>query len=606
MTDKSISQDEKMNIREYLRAVLKVLRITFKLSPLAIVIKVFDGIFNSITPLVTAYFAGRTITAITEMFNGVVGAERQAIFFVILTALLGLISTLMSTGSYYINQVLRFRVESKVSDMLYEHFVRLPFWCYEDSETNDLYDRASDFFRFFAMAFDKVLYIFTALFGFISAVVALWFVSPWLTVIFTIAILPGFIIQYRLSRLNIEHWRSNAVARRKQYHIEANMMHPKIIPELRLYNLANKMLELRAQYRDKDEGDRLNYERRFIKWQMLGNILEALVELGTLIWAVVKIAGKALPVGQFVFIQQLASRAISSSSRFVSEYGSADEDLAKLKDYSDFMAIVLPEDSSLKVPNVINSIEFRNVDFSYPNNEKLVLEDISLTINKGDRIALVGENGAGKTTFIKLLLGFYEPRDGQILINGKPLSGFNIASWHKCISVLMQDFTNFDFLNIRDNVVFGDVGAKMTDQRIYKALDDAEATDIVSNLPVGLDTSLAPWLEKEDSVSLSGGQQQRLGLARNFYRQSPIVILDEPTSAIDALAEAKIFDKLYNEDSGRTLIAISHRLTTIESADIIYVFDRGKIVQQGRHKQLASQKDGQYARMFRRQLKNRR
>ncbi|MDQ5970137.1 MAG: ATP-binding cassette, subfamily bacterial, partial [Patescibacteria group bacterium] len=132
----------------------------------------------------------------------------------------------------------------------------------------------------------------------------------------------------------------------------------------------------------------------------------------------------------------------------------------------------------------------------------------------------------------------------------------------------------------------------------------AEAEEFVKELPLGLDTPMAPWMEEDHAVDLSGGQWQRVGLARNFYRESPVMILDEPTSAIDALAEAKIFDRLFNKANRRTIIAISHRLTTIEQADVIYVLKNGSIIQSGAHKELSAQKDGQYVKMFRRQLKN--
>ena len=222
----------------------------------------------------------------------------------------------------------------------------------------------------------------------------------------------------------------------------------------------------------------------------------------------------------------------------------------------------------------------------------------------GDHIAIVGENGAGKTTFVKLLLGFYEPTEGVIFVDDIPLSEYDIASWHRKIGVLLQNYSAYHFLTAGENVSFGDVETQPTRPRISKALEEAEALEMVESLPKKLDTPMAPWLEEEGATDLSGGQWQRLGLARNFYRQAPIVILDEPTSAIDALAEAKIFDRLYDKENKRTIIAISHRLTTIEQADQIYVFKDGTIVQQGTHKELAAQKSGQYAHMFRRQLKN--
>ncbi len=587
----------------YLAAIWRVLKIAYKISPLAIALKLTSGVLNSVFPLVTAYLAAQTITQATAAFNGQPGAERVAVMYILLTAGIGLLSTLFGTLNNYVDQIVRFRVESRVSDSLYEKFIKLEFWRYDDKKTIDLYEKAQEFTRFFAYVFDRVMGIFSSLFGVVSAVVALGVLSPWVSALFFIAILPGVYIQYKLSLLNIAHWRETVTDRRKQSYIEYNMIQPRIISELRLYNLAQTMLKLRAMYRNRDQGRRLQFEKRFVKWRILGDLLESVTELGTLIWVIMKISTQSLPIGQFVYVQQLVSRALSSAGKFISEYGSADEDLAKLKDYSDFMALELPGTAHTSFRGEVERIEFKNVSFAYPGSDKRVLRNVSLTITRKDHVALVGENGAGKTTLIKLLLGFYAPTEGRILINGHDLQSINLTSWHKHVGVLMQNFTNFQFLTARENVTYGDVAAKETAPRITAALQAAEAYEMVNELPLKLDTPLAPWLEEKNATDLSGGQWQRLSLARNFYRQAPIVILDEPTSAIDALAESKIFDRLFSSDNKKTVITISHRLTTIEDADMIYVLQDGQIVQCGTHRELAVQKTGQYARMFRRQLK---
>lgn len=585
-------------------AIFGVLKVVFKISPVTIGIKFFKSIIDSILPLATAFFAASTITNLTLAAGGDERAKSLAILFIVLTTLSGLISSLLNSIGSYIDEIMRFKVDAKVSDILYERFIRLDFWRYEDKKTTELYDKAQDFARFFAYVFDRIMGLLTALFGVLSALVALGFITPWLSLIFSLAIIPGLVVQYRITRLNISHWRNSVTDRQKKSFIEYNMIQPKIISELRLYNLATTMLKLRAMYRNRDQGKRLQFEKGFIKWRILGDSLEAAVELGTLLWTVLQIVNNKMPLGQFIYVQQLASRALGSANQFISQFGAADEDLAKLKDFNDFMMLPVKDTVGLHRLKKMEEIVFEDVSFSYPGSDKLVLDQVSFKISRGEHIALVGENGAGKSTLLKLLLGFYEPTDGRVLINGIDLKDIHLASWHKQIGVLLQDFTSFQFTTAGENVRFGDVMAKMTSKRVNDALREAEAKQVVDGLPRGLDTPLAPWMEEEGAADLSGGQWQRLGLARNFYRQAPIVVLDEPTSAIDALAEAKIFDRLFDKKNEKTLIAISHRLTTIEQADRIYVIDQGRIVQQGTHTELAAQKSGQYATMFRRQLKN--
>lgn len=593
-----------MSTRQYLAAIWHVVKISYSISKLAVLFKVTSAVLDSILPLVTAFFAAQTTTEIAAAFAGDEAARARAVWYVVATALLGLVTAVQRSLGNYVDQIVRFRVESRVSDMLYERFALLDFWRYDDKKTGDLYEKAQDFSRFFAYVFDRVARLFQSLFGVASAVVGLGLITPWLSVVMLVAILPGMFTQYRLSRFQIKHWRDTVVERRKQSFIEYNMIQPKIIAELRLYGLVNTFLKLRVQFRNKDQGGRLESERGFIKWRILSDALETIVQLGTLSWAVVQIAAQRFPIGQFIYIQQLVSRALSSAAQFVSEFGAADEDLAKLKDYNEFMTLPITQAKGRQVQAPVKKIEFKNVSFKYPASGKCSLKNVSLTIERGEHIAIVGENGAGKSTLIKLLLGFYDVTEGEILIDDTPIQDFNIRSWHRQVSVLLQTFSTFHFATIKENITFGDAEAKATKQRINEAMEAAEAVELVAELPKGLDSPAATWFEEDGGVELSGGQWQRIGLARNFYRKAPIVILDEPTSAIDAHAEANIFDRLFDPENKHTLIAISHRLTTIEGADRIYVLRGGKVVQVGTHEELSADKSGQYATMFRRQLKN--
>ena len=183
------------------------------------------------------------------------------------------------------------------------------------------------------------------------------------------------------------------------------------------------------------------------------------------------------------------------------------------------------------------------------------------------------------------------------------LREYSSESWHKYIAVLQQEFQQFSFLTARDNIQYGDISARTTESKIQSAAQQAEADAFLRKLPKGYDTLLNKWFEHDDGtkgVEISGGQWQRLALARNFYRNSPIVILDEPTSAIDALAESRIFRQLF-DDKSRTVIAISHRLSTVEKAKTIFMLENGRIVEQGTYRELLSRKEKFYT-MFESQI----
>ena len=219
-------------------------------------------------------------------------------------------------------------------------------------------------------------------------------------------------------------------------------------------------------------------------------------------------------------------------------------------------------------------------------------------------VILTGENGAGKSTLIKLLMGLYVPTEGAVLLDGVSLASFDEDEWHSLLGVLQQDFIHYYFATVRENVVYGDTTSRPDDERLKQALKQAEADSFVEKLPKGVDTLPNQWFEHEDGtngIDLSGGQWQRVALARNFYRQAPIVVLDEPTSAIDALAESRIFARLFDRHE-RTVVVISHRFTTIKKADVVYMLKGGEIVEQGTSDELVARR-GEFYTMFESQIK---
>lgn len=596
-----------MTKREIAAALFQVGKITYKAAPLMVIVQLAGSIITAVLPIVTTFFAALTTTALADAYAGDQSAGPRAMEYVIITAVLGISLVAWNSVSSYVEQLMRYRVAAAMSDQMYEHFLSLDFWRYDDKKTADLYDRATQFANFFPYVFDRLSSIITSFISMVAGMIALVFVSWWLGLILIAAIIPGIFIQFKLSRAQTQHWNENIETRRATSMIEYGLLQrPDFIAELRLYGMVRHLLDMRMRLRDKDEKERIEFERKYIFKKLGADALEATAEVVALLFTVSQIIARNQPVGQFLYVQQVVSRALAGSNSFVSQVSSIDQDVANLFDYQKFMELPERKHSSQSLLVAPEVISLQDVSFAYPLTKVNVLSHVSFSVKKGQHIAIVGENGAGKSTLIKILLGLYQPTSGRVMVDDQDLSKVSISDWHQHLGVLQQDYLSYSFATAKENVFYGDVSRPFDQTRYDNAIERAESATFLNKLPNKADSYISVWMEDSEGhngVDLSGGQWQRLTLARNFYRDSPIIILDEPTSAIDALAESRIFKHLF-ADKSKTVVTISHRLSTIEKADVIYMLQGGALVEQGTHKQLVS-KRGAYYTMFESQLSDR-
>jgi ATP-binding cassette subfamily B protein len=243
---------------------------------------------------------------------------------------------------------------------------------------------------------------------------------------------------------------------------------------------------------------------------------------------------------------------------------------------------------------IVHGIEFRNVSFKYPGRPDWALRNISLTIGPGEKLALVGANGAGKTTFIKLLTRLYDPTEGQILLDGVDLRDYDLDDLRRGMGVIFQDFVRY-MMTAGENIGFGQIEALDDQPRIERAAEKGGADEVIAGLPQGYETMLGAWFER--GRELSGGQWQKIALGRAFMRDAEVLVLDEPTSALDAGREYEIFQRFRQLTDGRIAILISHRFSTVRMADRIAVLDNGELIELGTHRELL-ERGGLYARLF--------
>jgi ATP-binding cassette subfamily B protein len=303
-------------------------------------------------------------------------------------------------------------------------------------------------------------------------------------------------------------------------------------------------------------------------------------------------------IGEFTFLTTAIQQASSNLQQvFSTTSGIADQALflTDLIAFFDMKPTVQSKPNALATPKVIRQgFEFRNVSFAYPGTERRVLKNFNLTLSPGERIALIGENGQGKTTVVKLITRLYDPTEGQILLDGIDLREYSIEDLHRHIGVIFQDFMRFE-MTARENIAVGNVERLQQQDDIELAAHKSLADTVVRKLAGGYDQMLGRRFE--GGVELSGGEWQKMALARAYLRDAQLLILDEPTAALDARSELEVFERFAELTAGKMALLISHRFSTVRMADRIVVLSGGRLIEEGTHQQLMD-KNGLYAGMF--------
>lgn len=322
-------------------------------------------------------------------------------------------------------------------------------------------------------------------------------------------------------------------------------------------------------------------------------------------WVIYRTITGTFSMGDLVALTAAIGGASTSIQTVFTSFSSIANQALFLTDMLEFLKVkprVFSKPNALPAPHPIKTgFEFKNVSFAYPGSSRLILNNINFRLEPRSRIALVGENGQGKTTIVKLLTRLYDPTQGQILLDGIDLREYDLESLWREIGVIFQDFTRYE-MSASENIAVGDIDEINNPFRIRAAANKSLAEQVIRKLPKGYEQSLG--CRFEGGVDLSGGEWQKLALARAYLRDAQVLVLDEPTAALDARSEHEVFERFAELTKGKMALLISHRLATVRMADRILVLENGKIAEQGHHDQLVANSGGRYAQMFELQAAN--
>ncbi len=582
-------------------------QIVWRSGPGLTVANVILTLIQSVLPLISLYLIKLVIDGVSA---GLTAPDRVAAFqgvtlLIVVSGCVVFFERIVGTLAGLVGTAQSHFVTDRMYEILHSKSVEMDLEYYENSDYYDTLHRAQ------REAPYRPTRILNGLFSLgqstfsLIAIGGLLLSFHWSVPIFLIiAAMPGLLIRFRFANTVYTWSRRRTPIERKASYFSSMLTDGGHAKEIRLFNLGNIFIERFGNLRSLIRQERLSLLTKRSVADLVthsGAIIPAFALYGFLAY---RTLNGLMTIGDLVMFYQAVQRGQSYLQQFLGSIADLYENNLFLSNVHEFLSLK-PKITTPSRPKAIavplrEGIVFDGVKFQYPNSEGKILDAIDLHIRPGEHIALVGENGSGKTTLVKLLCRLYDPTEGAITVDGIDLRELSLEALRSKISIVFQDYARYH-LTAKENIWFGNIELPPDEKRIVSAARQAGAHEAIAKLRQGYETVLGKWFE--NGAELSIGEWQKVALARAFLRRSEIIILDEPTSAMDAKAEYELFKKFHELSKGRTAILISHRLSTVKMVDHIYFLEHGTIVESGTHDELIDQR-GKYAYMFERQAQN--
>jgi ATP-binding cassette subfamily B protein len=581
-----------------LRNVPPLLRIVWEAARGVVAAGLILRVLAALLPLALLAITRFIIDAIAAMSSRHQPLPRTFWWMVLLEFTLACLGMVLGRLIDYCDAVLADQYAHYISRRIMEHASTLDLAMYEDPLFYDSLERAR------VQGTDRIAMIQSTgrliqqAVTMASLLSSIWFFSPWILLVLVLCLIPAFLGESHFAFLGYAlNFRQTPVRREMDY-LRVLGGSKESIKEIKLFGLRPFLIDRFSSLADQVHREAVGLARRRLLIGSLLTLLGTVGYYGTYAFAILKTVRGELSIGTLTFLAGAIAGASAAIQTFFSTFASIADQALFLNDLLAFFRTkpkIVSKPLALPVPRRIRGgFEFRNVSFAYPGNPRNVLNNVNFALHPGERVALVGENGQGKTTIVKLLVRLYDVTAGQIQLDGVDLRDYGLDDLWREVGVIFQDFVKYE-MSATTNIAVGRAEEKDDPSQIRLAAKKSLAHEVIERLPRRYEQVLGSRFA--GAVDLSGGEWQRMALARAYLRDAQLLVLDEPTAALDARSEHEVFERFAELTEGKMSLLISHRFSTVRMADRILVLANGAIQEQGSH-ELLLKKGGRYAEMF--------
>jgi ATP-binding cassette, subfamily B, bacterial len=575
-----------------------VLKIVWDSGPAVVVFGLVSRLFSSLLPVTLLWITKLIIDRIVQAVSTHQPVHPRFWWLVAAEFSLAVLNSVLTRTIDYSDSLLADKYTRHVSIRVMNHAAGLDLIAYEDPVFYDRLERArvqaTDRLAMIQQIGRLVQLAITT----ITLSISIMLFSPWLMLLLIAGVVPAFLGESHFAFLGYAKNFRQTPLRRQMDYLRLLGGSKEAAKELKLFGLKNFLSERFTRLSDAIYEENVSLSRRKL---IAGSMLSVIGTMGyysAYVFVIWRTVNGAMTIGSLTFLAGAIQQASSNIEQIFSTVAGIGDQALFLTDLLAFFAMkptIRSKPNALPAPRpIVRGIEFRNVSFHYPGNSRLVLDSINFQLRPTERLALIGENGQGKTTIVKLITRLYDPTEGQILLDGVDLREYDLEDLHREFGVIFQDFMRYE-MTARENIAVGRVEEINHLELLKDAAQKSMADDVVARLPQGYDQMLGRRFEQ--GVDLSGGEWQKVALARAYLRDAQLLILDEPTAALDARSEFEVFQRFSELTTGKSALFISHRFSTVRMADRILVLENGRIAEEGTHDQL-SRLGGRYAEMF--------